>query len=353
MGWAFFSSGARPAYLENTIRSLALPAGEHLQVRYEADIVAAAFRDLEPSALRGKRGYFVYLDNADKERAPAYVPVREVQICRVERRGSSYVISLSMERYLDHMDKDLGAQLAGLAEDAFPHWKNGDREGCWVARLKCNLPEEVHTKHEYADGAHLLAFESTVNRLLGRSDFSKDVSRRMFINILDILDEAENSVLRPAVHSVIAGNRYRLLVYHFGRDDLGAWKPYFLTVTSRNSDVMLRSENSMRLDSPYDEKQILFEVQRQAEDQTIGIDLRLTHESADGDHITTAHLELAGRARHFERWIRIAIMAVALTASQSVVLFSSDKLNGGTFIAVLIGGVVTAVAALFNFKKAP
>ena len=62
--------------------------------------MGAAFSAADVASLRGQAGYLIYLDNKDANQEPAYVPVREVRICRVVKRGSSYVISLSMGRYV-------------------------------------------------------------------------------------------------------------------------------------------------------------------------------------------------------------------------------------------------------------
>lgn len=128
--WILCSSGAHPLYLENVVRTLALPAGEELQYRYEQDIVSDEFRrsvqtgDLSVnSSVTGDTTYLCYLDNRDKAVTPRVYPVREAVILSASLLGTTYVVRMRLRRFVDWAaDPALDTTIATIALELLPGW---------------------------------------------------------------------------------------------------------------------------------------------------------------------------------------------------------------------------------------
>jgi len=359
--WAFFSSGSKPDYLENIAQSLALPSGEIMQVRYDKTIVGNSFNDTAITSLIGNQGYLVYLDIGCASDNLSYIPVREVKIRDVKLVGSSFVVQLEMLCYVKFTEST-EVDLRSLALEKLPQ---KDKSGCWVAELSSLLEHEVHFRHDFDGQNHLMAFESTVRQLLLHSDFGPKSNRRMFVNIIDLIDYNGRSVIRTSERILNAGKRYKLLVYHFGGDD-DHWLPYSLSVSSESKDVIIHGESPIALGSAYDEKTVRFDFNRQAQKQAVGILVRLfcpSNTKADPELILTSiRLELTGYDNRLELIGRVVIMALSIALAQFLILSkgaSSKGVESGveanflTYVFILLFALVSAWAAIFNFKKGP
>jgi len=351
--WLFLSSGARPPYIENVARSLALFPHEHVQVRYDEKYVSPLFAAADPTMLRGQRGYLAFLGKAAVDGDVPIVPVREVTICRCEKRGSSYVIRLSMGRYL-YAEPDgllIEEAVRKAASEALPTKVGPDLKGFWASRLTSDIDASMLVPHGYGSGSHLKAFEQRANLLSAQDAFASQ-DRRLFLNVLDLVDSEDASVLSPNRRTLKAGERYRLIVYHYFKDARPEdRKPYWLGLTSRNSDLQFRSEDLVKIESPYDERQFSFEIAGEAESQVVNLDLRLAFDKKDGDEVMSIHMLFDSRFRLLNRVLRIGMVAAGLTLAQCTVLFASNKLSLEYVFLVFLGSLIAAFAAVLNMKK--
>lgn len=354
MPWLFLSSGARPPYIENVARSLALFPHEHVQVRYDEKLLSPKFKAADLGALKGQRGYLAFLGDATADGELPIVPVREVTICRCERRGSSYVIRLSMGRYLHGAGsgENVAAAIRALASEGVPVRQDGSPKGFWASALESDLDSSMLVAHGYDSGSHLAAFEQTADLLSAQSAF-EEPRRQLFLNILDIVDSEDLSVLRPNARPLKAGDRYRLLVYHYykGKGSSEDRKPYWLVLEAKSDDLEFRSADAVKIESPYDERQFSFELDPEARSQLINLNVRLLFDKKDGDETLDIHLVLRANARIAGALVKMAVMTAGLTLAQSSVLIATGKMSSGAFLFVFLGSVIAAFAAVFDFKR--
>ena len=172
--WLFCSSGARPLYLENIVRALALPAGDEIQYRYLDDIVCEEFKKaIARGTLVGKKVCLSYLDNRQEGITPRIFPVREAIIKSATRRGSSNIVKLKLARFIDaSKTKDISAQLRKDALDNVTDWDSQKQKfaGNLVARIG-QFDEKVLVAYDKKQSSHLRAFETTVDALTEGDDF--------------------------------------------------------------------------------------------------------------------------------------------------------------------------------------
>lgn len=357
--WVLFSSAARPQYLENDVRCLALLPGMQLQFRYLEDIVSPAFKEaVRNGQIAGNTAYLTYLDNRDKQAKPTFVLLREAKIQSCDVRGTAYIIKLIMGRYVDHHNHtNLDAQVAGWALDRLPDWENDDYVGFWAQPIKQALPDAALVAHDFAGTRHLEAFEATVDKLATHGDFKND-ARKLFLNVIDIRDRKKKSVVGSLLN---AGQDYRILFYHYFRepDTHADWKPFWIKVWSNSKNLTINSEASLKLESEYDEIEITFSLDREMGAEKPAIELRLIPVREDDPSVLSIHFPFEVVPRVVGRWLRVGFMTVGLFAAQGSVLLATDKikLDALTFWILsflLLTSFGVAIASVFNnFKREP
>ena len=214
MYWVLFSSGARPQYLENDARSLALFPDSILQFRYEERIVSDRFKEaVTQKQIIGQTAYLAYIDTRERLPKPRFVLLRESRIEGCELRGTSYIIKLAVKRYITQTECELDAIIRSTASEALPDYVDQKSIGFWAASISQALPESVLVQHDFDNAAHLKTFEETADKLSTHADFQTD-ERRLFLNLIDIRDKRGKSVVFPIAKKLRAGETYALSVYH-------------------------------------------------------------------------------------------------------------------------------------------
>ncbi len=353
MQWLFLSSGARPGYVENVVKSLALFPGEHLQVRYRDKYVSPKFQAAAAAGtVKNSTVYFAFLGAPSNAGSASIVIVREFIVDACERRGSSYVMRL--RAYCYPKDADNISPSERLLPYAFE--QPGDwlekRGGFLVSELTHPLGDAHLVAHGFRKGTHLTAFESVVDKLAAYPEFGSS-KRKLFVSTLDILNDDDVSMLEPHRLKLVPGKSYRLLVYHYYNDGAPTenWKPFSVRLEAQDAQIVHRSAQTVTAESEYDEKEFRFQIPPSFEAEFLGLNLVVSDADVDGEQITGLHLNLGVQRQSLGKWVRILIMTGGLVAAQTSVLAATDKLNWQTAVIVLIGSFVAAVAALFNYRK--
>lgn len=366
--WIFSSSGARPLFLENVVRSLALPEGEIIQYRYEKSIVSPAFLDQlgqdtsgRKSDLVGQQAYLSYLDNSDKASTAIVYPIREARIVEASLLGSTVVVRLELLCFLNWDKHPLAEVVARRAIDALPTWINrrtdsvgiatADRSGFWVAACKPFKNDEV-TAYAPKNRGHLLQFEETVEAISKGRDFSDQ--KRMFANILPLKDMTKKRIAYNK--KLIAGRAYELPIYHYqsADDTHNDLEKFRLEITSENEDIVFVSPSPQSIEARYDEVNFTFRVKDDARSSPANLNIAIFRlEGEKRIYNMQCRLAYEVRSNIPRRILFGSIMGAGLFGTQAATLSVSEKATTGTFIAAAILAILAGMGAAFQFRTKP
>ena len=114
--WFCLSSGARSRYLDDIIRSLALPAGAELVFRYDKKHLSAdALNFVRSTSVTSHELVIAYVDRASQAYPPFIIPCRRAQIEEVSDHGPIITINLKLGEFAYASDiEDFQSQLKVL-----------------------------------------------------------------------------------------------------------------------------------------------------------------------------------------------------------------------------------------------
>ena len=354
--WLFCSSGARPLYLENVVRALALPSGDQIQYRYLEKIVSEAFRaGVSNGSVVGQRAYLSYLDNREKGRVPRIYPVREAIIRSAHLRGSTYVVSLEVNRFVNwNATNDLSDVVRKSAVDKVPDWdsETGSFVGSWVAAVG-EIADSSLVRYEPLRGDHLNAFESTVEALSAGKDFAG--GNYLFLNFLGVRDIATGSAVKG--NKLHAGRSYEVVTYHYLNlnDPHFEWKPFFFDVSFQNGDIETSFEPRRRVEAEYDEMRFPFRVKDMAENSGAQLSFEVLGHTEDEDDIELVQVnQRYSVAPNWPNRIwRSGGIAVGVGGAQLVTLSSLNKLTTIATVLVIVFSVIAGLASTFRLPGKP
>lgn len=364
--WIFCSSGARTLYLENVVRALALPRGESIVYRYEEALVSADFKSavatstpFASTVVDGDIAYLCYLDNRDKAKPPTIYPVREATIRSVSVLGTTYVVQMDLECFVDwSVEPHLNQAIFDLAIDQLPHWDPWDKvdpaknkaAGCWLAKTDA-LPDKVLVRYSESRRSHLKAFETTVRAISNGADFAD--GKRLFAIITGVYDVKRKSLLEGDV--LRAGQRYDLHLYHFQAGD-GTHNPlenFRLELTSDNEDVAIVGNAERYVEARYDEVIYSFRVKEDAKDGAVRLGVNVKrYDTGTPEPVYTLRATMKRRVAS-SKLRKIAfgtLIGVGLFGTQAVTLFATDKLTIMTFVLAFAFSLLAGMGASFQLK---
>lgn len=372
--WIFLSSGARALYLENVVRSLAMPEGETIQYRYEEGLVAPTFIDLidqtkapDKQAMVGETAYLSYLDNRDSTKTPVVYPVREAQIVEAARRGSTLIVKLKLLNFLKWgSEQDLRTEAQGKSQDALPTWitdgqdehgkEKVKRSGYWVA---CSKPfaENCLSPYSADDGKHLLAFENAVDAIMTGADF-KD-GKTMFANILQFRDLTKNKPVQNG--KIVAGRAYELAIYHYQGAD-GTHKDFgnfWLEITSENEDIIFISQTPKPIEARYDEVKFSFRVKEDAWASKANLNIAIFRKDRSEKGVEAIHYGLRSKitlklvSNFWRRFLFGLAMGSGLFMTQYIALSVNTNATNLTYFGSFIFSILVGMGASFQFRTKP
>jgi hypothetical protein len=347
--WLLFSSGARPEYLENDVRALALLPDTDIQFRYSKRWVCPEFVEaVSKGELVGSTAYIAYLD----AKTSTFVLVRETSVAGCYARGSSYILRLRAKRYFNHPDHpDLEIRVASLAIHPTPKFDDSGKltSGAFVVPLSKPLDFNDLVEHDNddVDPKHLNAFESTIDKLGQHADF-QTIERGLFVNLIDVRDEANQSVQLPEVKGLKAGKTYKVTLYHYlarlaPQID---WKPFWIKVQSDNKNVRFQSDINLKIESGYDVRDIVFSLDPDMPSEKIGIDIRLVALTEQGEPVLKLYLAFQAGRKLLKPIIQAAFIAGGLIGPQLV-----PDGSGWKVVAAVVGALFVAGTTVSGLKR--
>lgn len=340
--WLLFSSGARPEYLENDVRALALLPDTDIQFRYSKQLVSPEFiQAVSGREIVGSIAYIAYLDT----KSSTFVLVRETSVADCYVRGSSYILRLTAKRYFNHPDhSDLEARVASLATHPVPELNaSGKLTGTFVTPISkaLDFDDLVGHDNDNANPKHLNAFEATIEKLGQHDDFKK-IERGLFVNLIDVRDEVNQSVQLPQVKNLKAGKTYKITLYHYLTRLVppADWKPFWIKVQSDNKNVRFQSDINLKIESGYDARDIVFNLDPDMPSEKVGIDIRLVALSEQGETVLKLYLPFQACRNLFKPIIQASIIAAGLIVPQIVP--DSWKVVAAVAGALLVAGTTVS-----------
>jgi hypothetical protein len=353
------SSGARPRYLEDIVRVLALPEGGRIQFRYQLDLVANGVKArLAAEGLAEHTCYLAYLDNRTPGKKPDIVPVREAVILEAKGRGSSLILSMRVSRYV--RTNELGVITAHIernTQDKLPEWRpDHDKhpenpfEGYWVNFLSSGLSDTQLVSHDPEGGKHLGLFEASVNSLCAHDKDFGEPSRRLFFNIIGLKDSTGK--VMPLVDGgwrLAPGRQYRFDLYHYIPEESPFSKrpTCWITCNASGPAVSVLGISTLRADSSYDSHVVMLETTGLLRKTQNALTIARTTDPKDGAQ-STAELPFNVEVRReVARNIRQALIIGCGVAAPTLIA-SYDKLSAVEVVVVVGSSLVAGLASAFK-----
>src|SRR5581483_8506088 len=247
------SSGYRPRYLRDIVRSLALPKGAWLAFRYNREWIADDVqRQLDPPAdptkLDGTEVLIAYIDQLDATKPIEIVPCRYATLRDVAPLGQTASLELELGDLAYAADLPaLNDLLKKRAPAAFPHRANGTVEGSYWFETEA-IPGISKANDE-------ATWEKIVSQRGTRNDFANE---HFFYKVQGIVDVGSRRLQAPKKNTISLrpGRDYELRLYHFspGEDDAEAE----LQASVLGVPIEFTMTPELLLDSRYDLKRLAF-----------------------------------------------------------------------------------------------
>jgi len=345
--WLLFSSGARPEYLENDVRALALLPDTDIQFRYSKRWVCPEFiKAVSDGDIVGSTAYITYLD----AKTSTFVLVRETSVAGCYVRGSSYILRLTAKRYFNHPEHpDLETRVASLATHPTPAFDASGKltAGAFVVPVSkaLNFNDLVEHDNDDTNPRHLNAFEATIEKLGQHADFQK-IERGLFVNLIDVRDDSNLSVQLPQVRNLKAGKTYKITLYHYLTRLVpqADWKPFWIKVQSDNKNVRFQSDINLMIESGYDERDIVFSLDPDMPSEKIGIDIRLIALTEQGETVLKLYLPFQACRKLLKPVIQAAVIAAGLIGPQLAP-------DGWKVAAAVVGALFVAGTTVSGLKR--
>lgn len=354
------SSGARNRYLEDIVRSLALPEGAALQFRYDQSLIdVQTMARLKDGSAKGEEVLICYLFTTDKGADTSIVPTRFAEIAEVKIVGSSVVLVFKLGAFaaVDNYP-NLTAKVRAISQ--IPTWqlKDGKQElsGCFVFTAK----SESKIAQPSSD---LATFEKIVARLVTFSDF-QDATHEprtwLFFHVMclaqrtkpvvALLGEEVNQTECPYV--VTPGRGYALEVYHYFPNP-GRYPGKFsreMNVSAAGDSIVFQAGKTILVDTEYDIKAIPFSVKRGASESETVISLGIG--TKDGAPLSEISIPVDIKLNWLIVALQIAIIGLGVMIPGAVGLLASGKdLTFGIAGMMFLGGCLAGAAATLGYKR--
>lgn len=344
------SSGHRPRYLRDIVRSLALPKGAWLAFRYNREWIADGVQaqldpPADPTKLNGTEVLIAYIDQLDPNKPIEIVPCRYATIRDVAPLGQTASLQLELG------DLAYAAELPALndllkqqAPAAFPQRSNGSIEGSYWLETE-PIPGISKANNE-------ATWEKIVVQLAMRTDFANE---QFFYKVQGIVDIGSRHFQAPKKNTISlrAGRDYELRIYHFspGNDDAQAE----LQASVLGVPVEFTMTPELLLDSRYDLKRLAFRTGSPVPGELGVLTLRRKTVGGGGGWEWDLDLGLRVRAAVRRQLLFGLLVGLFLMVTPIVAAYSSSTLKPHQQLIIALVAIVSSLlagfAAAFGLKR--
>ena len=252
------SSGARPRYRQDIIRSIAMPRGSRLQFRYRLDLVAERVKQrIKDGTYKNIRVLIAYLDQQDRTKVPELVPCRFARVVHAQIHGSttSLVFVLGEFAYAENVEA-FNNQARLASGDTLPLRKRPEdkfAEGAFWLEVGDEALSNVISTRDLGD------WEKIVCQLLHHEDFKTENCFYMVEGLYEAEEEKKINMKFGSYH-LKPSQEYEVRIYHFLPKI--APKTVSLRLSVSRPSITFTTNCVQTIDSEYDMKRIRFKTGR-------------------------------------------------------------------------------------------
>ena len=339
------SSGSRPQYRDDIFRALALPSGSVLQFRYDKRYLTQATRtDVENKAAAGMAALIVYIDQATKDKPPAFVPCRYAKVKSVAEHGTTVSVELIVDdfAYADNL-QSFTQWLQQTFPNDLPHWHEGNLEGKYWLKSPQAPTTPVRT-------TTLGNWENVIVQLAGTSDFQNECC---FFTVTQVVRKGKKLPPTDGTFVLDSGSAYEMLVYHYHPSKFADNLKLELAVAD-GCGVTVLTNPSIRIDSRYDQKTTRFQTERTPSDR-VGFITFAWSKGGDTDSHTLFDIPVRVKGAFWSSVGFALALAVFLAGPQVFAAWTSttlslDRAIWSTVVATVCG-LAAGLFAAFGLKK--
>lgn len=333
------SSGARPRYLDDIVRCLALPNETDLQFRYSRSWLSQNVRrKIDDGSVRGARALICYIDQSSKG-SVHIVPCREADIIEIKPIGSSLAIQLRMKNFaniepLAQLQKEIS-----LSADC-PHWDSGEIKGSWF--FEQDIPSLSVGSSKLED------WEKIVKELLSRNDFEK---RDFFFNVCNFSKSWDGSSISPinGTYLLDPSQEYDLEICHFHPKTEPA-SAKSIRLVSSSDNLKLFSLAKVPVDSRYDLKTWKFKLDGENSEIPLVLEIRTSATGNESDDVVQIDLSVIIKLDWKRILTRVVAIAGGFLLPSIVTLITVGKLSLTTFFVAVVGASLAAAGVIWKTK---
>lgn len=344
------SSGARPRYRRDIIRTLAMPAGTWIQFRYAREWVAPAIlanlADSEKrKALPGMSVLISYFDQTDSQRDPALLPCRMASLVDVVALGRTVSLQLELADFALASDlTEFNREVKSLAGHVFPRRDADGLKGSYWFEIG-NSPNSI------ARSSDLAMWESIVQQIASCPDFQEE---HFFYTVEGLVDVAPNRPLTAEknMFHMRPNREYDLRIYHY-HPTQGDPKALIGLETSHAS-LSFTTNPDVLLDSRYDLKRIRLRTMS-PESREPGVLTVRRQEQGKPAWEWEFDLPIQVRATFWRKIGFGLLVGCFLAVSPIVGAYSNPSLSAGNrqviSLVAIITGILAGVTAAFGLRR--
>lgn len=346
------SSGARPRYLDDIVRALAMPSGTRLQFRYlEYWLDERVLTKINNKTILGEQVIIAYIDQSQSGIVPKITPCRLAVIRKVVPVGTMLTITLEVTKFA--FPEDIASyqeKIREIDDGILPNWveENGTLKlrGKWFLEVPDHFCDFFETKD-------LVSWEQIVKALVSSDDFQKN-NVDLFFHVLGIfaIDEPDTPVPldNQRYYPIHPKKEYEVRIYHYHPKE--APKEKSLRLSASEESTTFLSNPLVTIDSTYDLKSVRFSdpggmTKRKAiiSFQIIPGDPDTKYGKVDFD------LPIILKTNALWNVIQGAIIGIFVATPAIISMAVADKASFGAVAAALVAGCVAGYVSLFGYRR--
>lgn len=346
------SSGAKPRYRQDVIRSIAMPRGSRLQFRYRLDLVAERVKQrIKDGTYKDIKTLIAYLDQQDRTKEPELVPCRFARLVHAQIHGTTTSLVFVLEEFAYAESIEAFNNQARLASgDTLPSRKSPEdkyAEGAFWLEVGDEALSNVISTRDLGD------WEKIVCQLLQHEDFKTENCFYMIEGLYEAENEEKINMKLGSYH-LKPSQEYEVRIYHFLPRT--AKKTVSLRLSISRPSISFTTNCVLTIDSEYDMKHICFKTGRPALSEKSVLSVFRTNGDTGNEIETTdfnIQLQTAGT------WVLKLILAIGigilLAAPHITAALGNSQLSNmikGIIVLVsVIASVLAGIIATFGLKR--
>lgn len=356
------SSNSARRYGDDIVRALAHARGSDFQFRYGLQYFdPAVLQRAKTNKLAGQKAVIAFL-NADKvAKTVTLVLCRAVTIRRSELVGSSCILTLTADDYLEQLDDAaIRAKLDAREQALLPVW--GTDPDYPSGKYVIEVTAAIDTAQAAQRDDEMAAFEATATALSAFPRFG-EATKIAFYAMRELVTEDDwrparwsrgrrSATYADGRYMLQSGYRYDLEVYTYspagGKTDKGVTK---LVVDSDEKAVRFTSAKDLALDSRYDLNRFSFTTDEQLDAMPAGLRLALSIPDDSDPDKRELRCDISIETRFAGWWprmiLRIVMIAIGTALPAIIGVAFKDQMSWWIGAIMVAGALIAGWGAVF------